>query len=161
MHPEEKVLIAVVNNRTDWEIVQSQRWYRLPTRHAPPGSPHFDWVAFYFTRRLGDDGGAVHYFAAIEGHELVTRRDLFPDQQDHPRAGQWYYRLQLGPLQHRIPPIASQRWRRFSFITTSGDRFMSVRTLDELRSPLSPHGQPFVQLRDELASLCERFVSKF
>jgi hypothetical protein len=24
------------------------------------------------------------------------RRDLIPSEPDHPRAGQWYYKLQLG-----------------------------------------------------------------
>jgi len=133
MYPEDKVLIAVINNMSDWRLVQSQRWYRLPTHHAPPGSPHFDWLAFYFTRRFGDNRWAVHYYAAIEGHELVTRKDLLPDQPDHPHAGHWYYRLQLGTLQHRIPPIISQRWRRITFIVTSGDRFMSANTIEQLR----------------------------
>jgi hypothetical protein len=29
-----------------------------------------------------------------------------------PWAGNWYYALQLGPLEHKLPPIVSHRWRR-------------------------------------------------
>jgi hypothetical protein len=41
----------------------------------------------------------VDHFATttpIEGHELVTHRDLIPSEANHPRAGNWYYALQLG-----------------------------------------------------------------
>ena len=153
MYAEDKVLIAVMNNLADWQLVQSQRWYRLPARHAPPGSPHFDWLAFYFTREFGEDRWAVHYYAAIEGHELVTRRDLFPDQPAHPHAGHWYYRLQLGSPQHRIPPIVSQRWRRITFLVTSGDRFLSANTIEQLRESHDPGGNLYVKLRDRLTGL--------
>jgi hypothetical protein len=153
VYPDDKVLIAVMNNRTDWDIVQSQHWYRIPTRHAPPGTPHFDWLAFYFTRGFDDDRWAVHYYAAVEGHELVTRQDLFPHQPRHPRADEWYYRFQLGPLHHRLPPLTSQRWRRVTFITTSGDRFSSVDTLEQLREPQDFAPNTYVKLRDTLASL--------
>ena len=50
----------------------------------------------YSTKVSKDDKWAIHYYAPIEGHELVTRRDLIPSEPDHPRAGNWYYALQLG-----------------------------------------------------------------
>jgi len=31
--------------------------------------------------------GPLRYYAPIQGHELVTRRDLIPSEPDHPRAG--------------------------------------------------------------------------
>ena len=42
---------------------------------------------------------------------LVTRRDLIPSEPNHPHAGNWYYALQIGPLEHKLPPIVSLRWR--------------------------------------------------
>jgi hypothetical protein len=62
----------------------------------------------------------------------VARRDLLPSEPDHPRAGQWYYKLQLGPLEHKLPPIVSTRWRRVTFIVTSGDRFMQAVEINDL-----------------------------
>jgi hypothetical protein len=78
----------------------------------------------------------------------VTRRDLIPAEPDHPRAGQWYYKLQLGPLQHKIPPIVSARWRRITFIVTSGDRFMNAAEINDLFEQESPVGRLYVKLRE-------------
>ena len=36
--------------------------------------------------------GPLRYYAPIQGHELVTRRDLIPSEPDHPRANQ-HFRL--------------------------------------------------------------------
>lgn len=132
VYPEDRVLVAILNNRRDWELVQREHWYRLPARHAPPGAPDCDWLAFYFTRAFGDDRWAIHYYAAILGYELATRRELLPGEAGHPRAGQWYFKLQLGPLQHKLPPIRSRRWRRITFIVTSGERFMQARDVADL-----------------------------
>jgi hypothetical protein len=148
MYPDDRVLVAILNSQRDWARVQDEGWYRLPVKHAPPGTPDFDWLAFYFTKDFGDDRWAVHYYAAIRGHELVTRRDLIPAEPDHPRAGQWYYKLQLGPLQHKLPPIVSARWRRITFIVTSGDRFMQAAEINDLFEQESPAGRLYVKLRE-------------
>jgi len=65
--------------------------------------------------------GPLRYYASIQGHELVTRRNLIPSEPDHSCAGQRYYKSQLGPLEYKIPPIVANRWRRVTFIVTSGD----------------------------------------
>jgi hypothetical protein len=62
----------------------------------------------------------------------VYRRDLFPEQGDHPRADQLYYKVQLGPLQNREAPIVSLRWRRITFIHTTWDRFKDAREINDL-----------------------------
>jgi len=78
----------------------------------------------------------------------VTRRDLIPSEPDHPRAGQWYYALQLGPLEHKLPPIVANRWRRVTFIVTSGDRFMNAVEINDLFERESPVGQLYVRLKE-------------
>jgi hypothetical protein len=148
VYDDDRVLVAILNSQRDWARVQDEGWYRLPVKHAPPGTPDFDWLAFYFTKDFGDDRWAVHYYAAIQGHELVTRRDLIPSEPDHPRAGQWYYKLQLGPLQHKLPPIVSARWRRITFIVTTGDRFMQAAEINDLFEQESPAGRLYVKLRE-------------
>lgn len=148
MYPEDRVLVGVVPRKRDWEIVQAERWYRVPVKHAPPGIPDFDWLAFYFTRAFGEDRWAIHYYCAVLGHELVTRRDLIPSEPNHPRACEWYYKMQLGPLQHKIPPIISPRWHRITFIVTTGDRFMHATEVAELFDPANPWGRPFVTLKE-------------
>lgn len=131
MHPEDRVLVAVMNRPQDFEIAQREGWYRLPEKQATAGA-YFEYVAFYFTGAFAEHKWAIHYYARRLGHELVTRRDLLPDEPDHPRAGERYYKLQLGPLQKREPPIASLRWRRISFIHTTWDRFEAAQEINDL-----------------------------
>ena len=134
MYPEDRVLVAVMPNPRDLEIAQAQHWYRVPVDHAPTGI-HAEVVAFYFTKKFDPDlRWAVHFYARRTGHELVRRVDLFPDEPDHPRAGQTYFKLQLGPLKRKEPPIYSQRWRRITFIQTTWDRFVAAREINDLFS---------------------------
>jgi hypothetical protein len=131
MYSEDRVLVAVMGRPQDFEIARDQGWYRVPTRKAERGM-YFEYVAFYFTAAFGDEKWAIHYYARRLGHELATRRDLLPDEPDHPRAGESYYKLQLGPLQKREPPIVSRRWRRVTFIYTTWDRFQAAEEINDL-----------------------------
>ncbi len=148
VYPDDRILIGIINNSDDWQRVQDEHWYRIPVKHAPPEAPHFDWIGFYFTKTLGEDKWAIHYYAHVEGHELLTRRDLLPAQPDHKRANDWYYKFELGPLQHKLPPIVSERWRRISFIVTSGDRFEAAEEINDLFEQKSPAGQLYVTLKE-------------
>lgn len=149
IYPDDRVLIAIMNNKEDWRRVQEEHWYRVPAKHAPPTSPHFDWLAFYFTKTFGADRWAIHYYAPIQGHELLTRWDLIPEQPDHKRAGDWYYKLELGRLHHKIPPIISYNWRRVTFIVTTGDRFEAAEEIKDLFDDESPAGHLYVTLKEE------------
>ena len=131
MHPEDRVLVAVMNRPDDFEIARDQRWYRLPESKAGRGA-FFEYVAFYFTAGFGQEKWAIHHYARNLGHELLTRRELLPHEPDHPRAAEPYYKLQLGPLQRRVPPIPSQRWRRIAFIYTTWDRFQAAEEINDL-----------------------------
>jgi hypothetical protein len=115
----------------DFEAARDSGWYRVPEKKAPRGV-FFEYIAFYFTAAFGEQAYAVHYYARHLGHELVTRRDLLPDEPDHPRAEEQYYKLQLGPLQKREPPIITQRWRRITFIHTTWDRFQAAEEINDL-----------------------------
>ena len=131
MYPEDRVLVAVMNRPEDLTILRQQGWYRIPEKQAGRGA-FFEYLAFYFTAAFGEERWAVHHYARILGHELVTRRELLPRQPDHPRANERYYKLQLGPLQRRDPPITSRRWRRVTFIHTTWDRFLAAEDLNDL-----------------------------
>ncbi len=139
MYPEDRVLVAVMNRPRDFEIARQMGWYRVPEKRATPGV-FFEYVAWYFTGAFGAEKWAVHYYARCMGHELTTRRQLLPDEPGHPRAGEAYFKIALGPLQRREPPIASQRWRRVAFIHTTWDRFEAARELNDL----FVEGGPFV-----------------
>jgi hypothetical protein len=131
MFSEALVLVAIMNNRRDFHIARTLGWYRVPMKHAPR-TIQVDYLAFYQTSAFGDERWAVNYFAEVRGHELVTRRELFRDQPDHPRAGEWYYKLQIGPLEQLARPIPSRKWRRFTFLLTTGERFMKADEINDL-----------------------------
>jgi hypothetical protein len=131
MYPEDRVLVAVMSRPQDFEIARDQGWYRVPERKAGRGL-YFEYVAFYFTAAFGEEKWTIHYYAPCLGHELVTRRDMLPDEPDHSRAGELYYKLQLGPLQKREPAIISHRWRRVTFIYTTWDRFQAAKEINDL-----------------------------
>lgn len=131
MYPEDRVLVTYVPNPADFAIIEREGWYRIPERSAPKGL-FAEYFAFYFGRKFGDRKWSIHYYAQQKGYELVTRLDLFPDQRDHPRAGDRYYRVQLGPLQRLAQPIVSLRWRRIAFAHTTWDRFQDAREINDL-----------------------------
>ncbi len=131
MYPEDRVLVAYVPRPADFAIVETQGWYRIPQRHAPKGL-HAEYFAFYFGRRFGPEKWAIHFFARQVGYELVSRLTLFPDQPDHPRANEPYYKVQLGSLQRLERPIISLRWRRVTFIHTTWDRFQQATEINDL-----------------------------
>ena len=142
MHPEDRVLVAVMTRPQDLEIARHQRWYRVPERYAPRGI-YFEYVAFYLTAAFGDERWSIPYYARCLGHELAARRDLLPGEPDHPRAGEPYYKLQLGALQRREPPIPSHRWRRITFIHTTWDRCGQRTTSGDLvRLSAASHSVP-------------------
>ena len=64
-------------------------------------------------------------------------------------------RAPTGPLEHKLPPIVSNRWRWVTFTVTSGDRFMNALEINDLFEQESPVGQLFVKLK-ELSIMVER-----
>ncbi len=131
MYPEDRILVTYVPHPADFAIVEKEGWYRIPQKHAPKGL-YAEYFAFYFGRRFGPEKWAVHYYAPQLGHELVTRLSLFPNQPEHPRAHELYYKVQLGPLRRLERPIISLRWRRITFIHTTWDRFQDAAEINDL-----------------------------
>lgn len=131
-HASDRVLVGVMTHPQDFCLARDEGWYRIPVRHAPESTTDSAVLAFYFTAAFGEDKWAVHWYSEVRGHELVLRRDLFPDQTEHPRANEPYYKVQIGPLIRRDPAIPSLRWRRISFINTTWDRFSAAEEINDL-----------------------------
>ncbi len=146
-HASDRVLVAIMNNRRDFETARDEGWYRIPQRHAPSSTTEAAALAFYFTRAFGDEKWSIRWYVPVRGHELVRRRDLFPDAPDHPRAEEAYYKLQLGPMMRLELPIYSLRWRRITFIETTWDRFTAAEEINDLYA--SGADGLFVTLKDE------------
>lgn len=129
--PTDLVLVAVLKHKRDLEIARVLGWYRIPLMHSPK-TVAVEWLAFYQTAKFGEEKWAIHYIAPVRGHELTTRAELFRDQADHPRAHEPYYKLQLGPLERLPRPIPSRRWRRITFLYTTGERLLAADEINDL-----------------------------
>jgi hypothetical protein len=131
MYPEDRVLVAYLPAPADFEIILNEGWYRIPEKHAPKGL-HAEYYAFYFGQKFGANKWSIHYYAQQLGYELVTRLDLLPEESDHPRANERYFKISLGPLIQLQQPIHSLRWRRITFIHTTWDRFQDAQEINDL-----------------------------
>jgi hypothetical protein len=129
---EALILVAVLPAERDLEIARLLGWYRIPLRYAPKVVA-VDYLAFYQTGAFGmQERWQIARFAKVRGHELTTRRELFRDEPDHPRAAEEYYRIQIGPLQQMERPLPANRWKRITFLYTTGALFQTAQTINDL-----------------------------
>ena len=133
MYPEDRVLVGVINRKRDLDRARLDHWYRIPLKQLPRGV-NADYVAFFLSRAFKQQNGGIHYFAGVQGIELAYRRDLLPDQPDHPRAGEVYYKVQLGDVMDKTPPVLNPTRRPISFIRTTWDRFVNAQDIAGLYS---------------------------
>jgi hypothetical protein len=133
VYPEDRVLVGVINRKRDFEKAQLEHWYRVPTGQMPQGI-HAEYVAFFLSKAFGDLNGGIHYYARRTGTELARRRDLLPEEADHKRADDTYYKLQFGELHRKDPPILNPTKRLIAFIYTTWDRFEQADVIADLYS---------------------------
>ena len=131
---ESLILVAIMNQPRDLEIARLLGWYRIPLRSAPRVIA-VDYLAFYQTASFGEARWRIRYLAPVRGHELTTRRELLRDEPDHPRAGQEYFKIQLGPLARLPEPIPAENWRRITFFYTTGELLLAARKVQDLVVP--------------------------
>lgn len=133
VYPEDRVLVGVINRKRDFDRALNEHWYRIPQDNAPKGV-HVDYIAFFFSRSFKALNGGIHYYARRTGVELARRRELLPEEANHPRADRIYYKLQLGEICRKEPPVLNPTHRRVSFIYTTWDRFVEAKVLADLYS---------------------------
>lgn len=134
MYPEDRVLVGAITRKKDLKLARDQGWYRIPQARAPRGIDT-EYLAFFLSGRVaGQPGGGIYYFAERAGIELAYRRDLLPDEADHPRAGEVYYQMQLRNWQEKTPPVLNPTRRTVAFIYTTWDRFLQAAEIPDLYS---------------------------
>lgn len=126
------ILVAILPNQRDLDIARLLGWYRIPLKSAPKVIS-VDFLALYQTAAFDEEERwQINYIAPIKGHELTTRRELLRDDQNHPRANEEYFKLQLGPLYKLPKPIPAGKWRRVTFFYTTGRHFATAETINDL-----------------------------
>lgn len=126
------ILVALVPSLRDMEIARLLGWYRIPLRKAPK-VVNVDFLAFYQTGAFGEaHRWRIEQIAEVRGQELTTRAELLRDEPDHPRAREEYYKIQVGPLLELQRPILAGRWRRLTFLYTTGEQLRAARSINDL-----------------------------
>lgn len=134
MFPEDRVLVGVINRKRDLKLLQQEHWYRIPQKQQMRGVDA-EYLAFFLSGRVfKEQSGGIHYFARVRGVELLYRRDLLPDQPDHPRAEDAYYKVAIDSLQTKTPPVQNTSKRAIAFIRTTWDRFHPAEKIADLYS---------------------------
>jgi hypothetical protein len=142
------VLVAVINNAADLHRAAAGGWYRIPQRKAPERIGA-DYLAFYQTGAFGvqEEAQTVTYFAPTRRYLLMTRRELLPEEVDHARANDYYYRVDLGPLQRLERPVPAGSFKRITFIHTTLARLLMAGDVKELFPPADPFDHLWQALR--------------
>ena len=126
------VLVSVIPKPKDLEIARVLGWYRIPLKFAPKVI-EVDYVAFYQPGTFGDiHRWRIEYFSEMRGHELCLRSELIRDEPNHPRADEEYFKMQLGPLIALEEPIIADKWKRLTFVYTTGSYLLSAKRVEDL-----------------------------
>jgi len=131
LKPTDLILVCLLPTPRDLEIARLLGWYRIPLRTAPKVVA-VDYLAFYQPSAFADRGGQIEFVAPVRGHELTTRGELLKDEADHPRAREEYYKIQIGGLEKLKEPVKSERWKRLTFLYTTGEYLLKAKTLNDL-----------------------------
>ena len=131
LSPSSLVLVCLLPSPRDLEIARLLGWYRIPLRTAPKVVA-VDYLAFYQPSIFGERGGQIEFVAHVKGHELTTRGELLKDEVDHPRAKEEYYKIQIGGLERLPHPITTDKWKRLTFLYTTGEYLLKAKTLNDL-----------------------------
>ena len=131
LQPSSLVLVCLVPSPRDLEIARLLGWYRIPLRTAPKVVA-VDYLAFYQPSSFGQRGGQIEFVAEVRGHELTTRGELLKDEADHPRSHEEYFKIQIGGLERLKEPILAGKWKRITFLYTTGEYLLAAKTINDL-----------------------------
>ena len=131
LKPTDLILVCLLPSMRDMEIARLLGWYRIPLRTAPKVVA-VDYLAFYQPSAFGERGGQIEFIAQVKGHELTTRGELLKDEADHVRAKEEYYKIQVGGLEKLKEPIKTDKWKRLTFLYSTGEYLLNAKILNDL-----------------------------
>ena len=132
-------LVGIVPRKNLWDVVQSERWYHIPVESAPKNAKLADYLGFYFPAVFGEEMQyKVNFYTKVKKVDIVKRIQLFPEELEHKRANDYYFKFYLGQIKKLPKPIPSIGWRRIVHIPTSYEKLFSAKEINDLydTSPL-------------------------
>ena len=139
-------LVAVVTSDRDLRRFLDDRIYRIPDRIigralARDALESLGTLALYQSSRITEGlPSAIEWWASVERIESLRRREILPDEPNHPSASELYHLLHLGRPIQLASPLRSRDRRRIVFLRTTRDRLLGADDIADL--PLgSPHAE--------------------
>ncbi len=129
--PDSELLVALLRDKKDFSILQTEGWYRIPVMHTPKRWPP-DYIAFYQPRVFGENAFCIRYFGKVAQITQATRRELFPNEVESPISEKRYQRIQIVALEEVVSPIPARLARSVVFIPTTWRKFINANELNDL-----------------------------
>ena len=104
-------------------------WHRIPLRTARKVAA-VDYRTIDQPSACAERGGQIEYIAPVRGDDLTTRGELLGSEADHPRAREECCKLQLGAFEKLKEPVKSGKWKRLTFLYTTGEHLLKARSLN-------------------------------
>lgn len=117
------VLVGVLKSRRDQRLLLKEQWYRIPLAFVPKRP--FTHVAFYQPVSFGKHGKRIEYVGRITARSLQTRKQLLPNELNHPRAADSYWKFSFDEIERLARPVKNIIPRRVTFGFTTLSRLMS------------------------------------
>ncbi len=124
------VLVGVLKRKRDLDIFLKEHWYRIPLLKVPKRK--FRYLALYEPARFGRRSKCIRYYARVARCLVEKRRELLPDEREHPNAEERYLRIRVGRVTRLPRPIRNVPPRRLSFGFADLDRLLAVKTILQL-----------------------------
>ncbi len=105
-----EVLVAIINDLSDFDIFQKKHWYRIPASSVEKWLKSFwppQWIAFYQTKAFGVEAHSISYYARVRHFRQLLRWQLLPKDIHNKNSHELYYQIFLEPLQRLPAPIIS------------------------------------------------------
>lgn len=126
-------LVGIVPRRNLWDLIQKEMWYHIPVKVLDIDVGLIQYLAFYFPKCFEEKYRfAVHYYAKVLKVNVVKRIELFPNEKNHKRAYEDYYKFYINEIKKLPFPIPSKRWRRILHIPTNKYKLFNSKDINEL-----------------------------
>ena len=127
---QREVLIALLRKVSDFAILETEGWYRIPLDKAPNWRPK--WLAFYQPKAFKDRAYLIEYYGKVAEIEEAPRRVLFPNEFESAKSGKIYKRYRLEKLEPLENPIISLIPRRLLFVPTTWEKFSTAEYINDI-----------------------------
>ncbi len=125
------VLIALLKEVSDFAILETEGWYRIPVERKPKNWSQ-KWIAFFQPKVFKEQAYRIQSYGRVSRIDTVKRGELFPKEFGNSKSEKLYLRVQIETLIKREQPIVSLIPRRLIFVTTTWEKFSTAEFINDI-----------------------------